>query len=36
VDFVAPEEVLFSVGVNCYAGEPQPLQLEEQLFTFLR
>lgn len=36
VDFVAPEEALFSVGVNCYTGEPQPLQLEEQLFTFLK
>ncbi len=35
VDFVAPEDVFFSVGVNRYAGEPQPLQLEERLFTFL-
>lgn len=35
VDFVAPEDVCFSVGVNRYAGEPQPLQPEEQIFTFL-
>ncbi|HEY7094892.1 MAG TPA: hypothetical protein VH393_17045, partial [Ktedonobacterales bacterium] len=36
VDFVAPENDLFSVGVNRYEGEPQPLQLDAKLFTFLR
>ncbi len=35
VDFVAPEDALFSVGVNRYEGEPQPLQSDAKLFTFL-
>ena len=36
VDFVAPEnDALFSVGVNRYEGEPQPLQPDAKLFTFL-
>jgi hypothetical protein len=36
VNFVAPEGDLFSVGVNRYEGEPQPLQPDVKLFTFLR
>jgi hypothetical protein len=35
VDFVAPEDDLFSVGVNRYEGEPQPLQPDAKLFTFV-
>jgi hypothetical protein len=35
VDFVAPEDALFSVGVNRYEGEPQPLRPDAKLFTFL-
>jgi hypothetical protein len=36
VDFVAPEDDLFSVGVNRYEGEPHPLQPDVKLFTFIR
>jgi hypothetical protein len=36
VDFVAPEDALFSVGVNRYEGASQPLQPDVRLFTFLR
>jgi ubiquinone/menaquinone biosynthesis C-methylase UbiE len=36
VGFVAPEDDLFSVGVNRYEGEPQPLQPDMKLFTFIR
>lgn len=32
--FVAPSGELFSVGVNSFEGEPLPLTLGEQLFTF--
>ena len=35
VDFVAPEDELFSVGANRYEGEPQALQPDTKLFTFL-
>lgn len=33
--FVAPEDVMFSVGVNTFVGEPLPLTPGKQLFTFL-
>jgi hypothetical protein len=36
VAFVAPADNLFSVGVNRYEGEPQPLQPDAKLFTFIR
>jgi hypothetical protein len=36
VGFVAPEDDLFSVGVNRYEGESQPLQPDMKLFTFIR
>ncbi|HEX6540180.1 MAG TPA: class I SAM-dependent methyltransferase [Ktedonobacterales bacterium] len=36
VDFIAPEGVLFSVGVNRYDGESVALRRDEKLFTFLR
>lgn len=35
-DFVAPDDVLFSVGVNQFTGAPQPLQPDERMFTFVR
>ena len=35
IDFVAPEDALFSVGANRYEGEPAPLRTEAKLFTFL-
>jgi Putative methyltransferase len=35
VDFVAPQDTLFSVGVNRYEGEPEPLQPDAKLFAFL-
>jgi hypothetical protein len=35
VAFLAPDDALFSVGVNRYAGQPQPLQPDGKLFTFL-
>ena len=34
-DFVAPDDVLFSVGVHQFMGEPEPLQPERRMFTFM-
>lgn len=33
--FVAPKDVLFSVGVNRFTGTTQPLQADQRLFTFV-
>ena len=35
-DFVAPEDNFYSVGAHRFAGEPEPLVPDRQLFTFLR
>ena len=34
-DFVAPDDVLFTVGVHQFMGEPEPLQPEQRMFTFV-
>ena len=34
-DFVAPDDVLFSVGVHQFMGEPEPLEPERRMFTFM-
>jgi len=33
-DFIAPDNVLFSVGVNRFIGAPQLLQSNQHMFTF--
>lgn len=35
VAFVAPDDVLFSVGVNRFAGTPEPLQPDQRVFRFV-
>lgn len=34
-EFVAPDDVLFSVGVNRFRGATQPLQPGQRMFTFV-
>ena len=36
VDFTAPDDAVFSVGVHRFGGEPVPLVPGRQLFTFTR
>ncbi len=35
LDFIAPEDVEFSVGVHRYAGSSEPLQVKDKMFTFI-
>jgi hypothetical protein len=35
-DFVAPDHAVFSVGVHRFLGDPEPLQLDQRLFTFTK
>jgi hypothetical protein len=34
-DFVAPDGVVFSVGVHRFVGTPQPLQPDQRMFSFV-
>jgi hypothetical protein len=36
ISFTAPSDVVFSVGVHRFAGEPTPLMPAQTLFTFVR
>jgi hypothetical protein len=36
LSFTAPPDVLGSVGTHRFDGEPQPLPLDQRLFSFLR
>jgi hypothetical protein len=35
VDFIAPDDMLLSVGVHRFVGTPQPLHPEYRMFTFV-
>jgi hypothetical protein len=35
IEFIAPDDVLFSVGAHRFMGTPQPLQPDQRMFSFI-